>query len=592
MTKPADTLPIAADLNLPLDAAAQKLAFLGISGSGKTYGASKLAECLWAAAQQFVVIDTVGNWWGLRLAKDGKRNGIPIPILGGDHGDVELDASHGELAADTVVDSGHSIIIDVSDFTNSEMRQFVVAFATRLLAAKKKKPSPLMVFWEECQDIVPQRVFGEDARMVGAVQKLIKKGRNYGVGTTLISQRAAAVNKEALNQCHTLFGFRLVGKLDRKAAEDWMSDHGNEPPSTPMSKLETGTCVLYSPHWLKENREVTIAPKWTFDASATPDFTQKRGSVAELAPIDLTQFAKTMGAAIEAAKIAKENSPEVLAAKVRELEMKLYEATEKVGVDARANKDLGEARARVAELEGAITSLQDRLAQAHDHASRVDSAHAAESDAIADLMGIVRGDSVTLRAPIAFAPVRQLHPSGPYPMPQVVPTVGKGPGDSQLGPMLRGLLTVLAQQKPGVGLPKGKLLNYAGYASSGQTSKAFAEMNRQGWCEPAAGGLAITAAGRKALGAYTPKPTGDAYYQSLLAGKRLDTMQKAILREIHAAYPRALAKGVVLEKAEYASSGQTSKAFAKLAKLDIIIKAGKSLVRASDDLFDRPSAIH
>jgi DNA helicase HerA-like ATPase len=186
------TIDFSPTLKLPVSVCTQKLAFLGISGSGKTYGAGKLVEGVIEAGAQVVIVDVIGNWYGLRLAADGKKPGISIPILGGVKGDVPLDSYGGKQAAELVVDSNASVILDISDFTGGETRRFVTDFATSLLALKKRSPSPTLVVWEECQDIVPQRVMGEVAKMVGAVEKLIKKGRNYGVGTVLISQRAAA----------------------------------------------------------------------------------------------------------------------------------------------------------------------------------------------------------------------------------------------------------------------------------------------------------------------------------------------------------------------------------------------------------------
>ena len=75
-------LRIADNLTLPLETVTQKLGWLGVTGSGKTYGASKLAELLWAVGAQFVVLDIVGTWYGLRLDKNGKKpSAITVPVL-------------------------------------------------------------------------------------------------------------------------------------------------------------------------------------------------------------------------------------------------------------------------------------------------------------------------------------------------------------------------------------------------------------------------------------------------------------------------------------------------------------------------------
>src|SRR5258708_6034465 len=121
-------------IDLPLDAVTQTFAFIGRKGSGKTYGAGKLAELLIDAGVQVAILDTVGNWFGLRLAADGKLPGIDIPILGGLRGDVPLEATGGALIADALADSGRSMVIDVSQFTKADPQRFAAAPGQRLSA--------------------------------------------------------------------------------------------------------------------------------------------------------------------------------------------------------------------------------------------------------------------------------------------------------------------------------------------------------------------------------------------------------------------------------------------------------------------------
>ena len=108
-------LHISKNLALPLDAITQKFAFLGRSGAGKTYGAGKFVEELLDAGAQVVVLDPVGNWYGLRLAADGKSPGIAIPIFGGDRGDIPLLHTGGALVADLVVEKGISASMNVKN---------------------------------------------------------------------------------------------------------------------------------------------------------------------------------------------------------------------------------------------------------------------------------------------------------------------------------------------------------------------------------------------------------------------------------------------------------------------------------------------
>lgn len=83
--------------SIEADAFATKAAaFIGIRGSGKTYGAMKVAESLYDAGKQFVAIDPVGVWWSLRLSA-AKGAGLNVTIFGGLHGDIPLNKNGGAL---------------------------------------------------------------------------------------------------------------------------------------------------------------------------------------------------------------------------------------------------------------------------------------------------------------------------------------------------------------------------------------------------------------------------------------------------------------------------------------------------------------
>lgn len=69
---------ISPELSLPIDAVTQTFAAIGRKGAGKTYLASMLAEQMLDFGAQTVVIDPVGNWYGLRVGADGKSKGKEI----------------------------------------------------------------------------------------------------------------------------------------------------------------------------------------------------------------------------------------------------------------------------------------------------------------------------------------------------------------------------------------------------------------------------------------------------------------------------------------------------------------------------------
>ena len=297
-------LTIAADLKLPLDIITETVAFMGKKKSGKTYGASKLCEEMLKVGAQVVVLDPVGNWFNLRLSADGKKEGFKIPVFGGDHGDVPLESKAGKLIAGIIVEKGISAILDVSDFSQGERKNFVRDFANELMRLKKRKRTPLHLFLEECRYFAPQKPIKGEEPMLGAISSIVRKGRNYGLGASLIDQRPASVNKEVLSQVEVLFALQLTHAIDRKAIETWVrtTDFEMKDIYKQLPGLKPGQAWFWSPGWLNVCKLIKIAKKETFDGSSTPKFGEEIQSQVTLSKLDLEQLRDSMEEVIERAK--------------------------------------------------------------------------------------------------------------------------------------------------------------------------------------------------------------------------------------------------------------------------------------------------
>jgi uncharacterized protein len=291
----AKTIALGEGLDLPTaNAASQVYAFMGRRGSGKTYGCGRLIEQLLEHGGQVCIVDPVGIWHGLRRSADGKGPGYDVPVFGGWHADLPLPSTAGAVFADLVATKSTSIILDVAEMTGAEQRRFVAEFCTELFQAKKRHRSPLLVVFEEAQEFVPQNVRGDSARMVGAVERLIKLGRNYGVGAVLISQRPQAVNKDVLNQTELMLAFQLTGPQERKAIAAWVQEvgAGDRAIADELPSLQPGTCIAWSPQWLGTFGRHRILRKKTYDASATP--VGRDDSARKLPPIDLDEVREAL----------------------------------------------------------------------------------------------------------------------------------------------------------------------------------------------------------------------------------------------------------------------------------------------------------
>jgi len=585
------TFAIAKNLNLPAGAVTQKFAWLGVSGSGKTYGAGVFVEGLVSVGAQVVVIDTVGNWWGLRLASDGRKPGLQIPVIGGDKGDLPLSSDHGELMAQTVAETKSSLVLDVSDFTDGELRKFVTAFAKSLLMHKKRRPSPTMVVWEECQDIIPQTMYGDDAKMVGAVQRLIKRGRNYGVGTALISQRTAAVNKGCLNQIETMFAFRTTAPLDRKAITEWVDYTGAGDAARKLGKnapgrltemlpeLATGSCIVYSPHWLERFEVVSISKKQTFNASSTPDF-DSDDRAKELGAVDLRELEAKLATVV---KEAEENDVAKLKAKIHELEGRLSKAPS-ITAETQATLESAIATAelkvmdrdlRLAEISGLHNNLLAAYRALQMNAQRA-------RDLITTGLGAATEATTVSAPPPPPRHVPHAAVTGDYGQQRARTVATSARKSDGLTPMERNFLTALAQYGR---MGKARLRTVTGYAASGPVSTAFAKLLAEKWAVDVGGELELTPAGRRVLGDYERLPQGDRLREFLLNGSKLSTMEKKLLDVACRHHPRPVGKASVREAAGYAASGPVSTAFAKLIALGYLANHGANTVIASKELF-------
>jgi hypothetical protein len=315
--------PVLDDLTLPASAVTQTFGFFGRKGSGKTYAAGVWVESLLANDVQVVVLDPVGNWYGLRLANNGRsKSRFDVPVLGGERGDIPLEVTGGALVAQTIVDTGTSAVLDVSSFRKADRKRFMADFAEELFHRKKSRRTAMHLVIEEAQLFAPQMSKGEE-RMLGAIEDLVRLGRNYGIGASMISQRPQSVNTEVRNQCEPLVVFQLVAKHERDAVKGWMQHMGVDADLEQLSKLKTGECFFWSPAWLEKFVLTRFKSKVTYDASSTPTVGGRKSAPAKLKPLKLDKLSEAMRATVERAKA---DDPKELRAEIARLNKELANA--------------------------------------------------------------------------------------------------------------------------------------------------------------------------------------------------------------------------------------------------------------------------
>jgi hypothetical protein len=166
---------------------------------------------------------------------------------------------------------------------------------------------------------------------------MCKLGRNFGIGVSLISQRPQEVNKKALNLTECFFAFQMTGPHERKTVQDWMREKGvDDTIASDLPKLAVGQPHIWSPQWLRISETIKIAERWTYDASSTPRFGAKPVSTRPLSPADLEKLTVDLKQAVIK---AKENDPEALRRRIRELERRPIEKKPEVDAGAIARAE-------------------------------------------------------------------------------------------------------------------------------------------------------------------------------------------------------------------------------------------------------------
>lgn len=551
-------LHVADGLSLPAEAVTQTFGVLAKRGVGKTYTASVMAEEMLKAKQQVVAIDPTGAWWGL-------RSGFPIVVLGGDHGDLPLEEHAGEVIASAVVENRFSAILDFSLFRKGQLIRFMVGFAEALYRLNRE---PLHLFVDEADAVAPQgRSFGGDEnRMLGAMEDIVRRGRKRGLGCTLITQRPAVINKNVLTQCESLFAMRLVHPRDIDAVTEWINVHADPEQAQEvvdsLPTLAVGEAWFWSPGWLNVLKRVNVRVRETFDSSATPKPGETVRTPKQLAALDLDALGEQIRSTAEK---AKENDPRELKKRIAELERQLRERPA--------------AEPRIVEVpvlsNGQLESTHRLLDGLKEVAEKVTAAGGDLARVIAERTQarpqIVSPDRIP-------APGYATAPQRPRPaaQPPTVPTAGAG----DLGRGERSILTAAAQYPAGVG--RDQLAVLTGYKRSSRNTY-LQRLQGMGYVEQSGDLIVATAEGVAALGSsFEPLPTGDALRSYWLA--RLPEGERRILEVLIEHHPHAVDRDSLDDATGYKRSSRNTY-LQRLTSRRLVVVSGRNEVRASDELF-------
>jgi hypothetical protein len=504
--------------------------------------------------------------------------------------------------AQMVFDHGLTCVLDVSRFASKAAQaRFLTDFATTIFWLHQESPRPLHLILEEAEEYLPQNVTRDDGmtQCVGAWTKLIKLGGAFGLGLTLVTQRSASLNKNALTQIETLFVLRTPAELDQKAIKGWLGAKTDQDDILPtLSSLANGEAWVVSPHFLGSTTRVQMNRRSTFDSGETPKVGRRKAPPATLADIDLGSIAAQMATSIEAAEA---NDPTALKRRVKALQAQLDQAlaaaesaegperivevpVEVIRVVEVCPPDLFDALEALARV---VPEIGTQLVDAHRSVEEA-AAQARAADGTKVLTSSVPApakpalDLSRPRGPArAQAPARPVAARRPAPASPAAPGADLLVADGfVLDTAMRALLTVLAQHPEG--LNRKKLGFLSGYNPTKSTIRtALGALRRVSYITP--GGvdtIRILDAGLDALGDFDPLPSGPellAFWHS-----ELDTAQSALLAAFIDAYPADVDKADIFDLTGYSPAKSTYRtAMGVLRRVDLV-----DGMRANDDFME------
>lgn len=556
---------------LPLDLVTDSLAILARKGAGKTYCGKVWVEDLLANHIQTVVIDPLDVWWGLRLSSDGKQPGENIVIFGGSHADIPITEHLGNMLADVIVDRGINAILVLDHLSTGASRRFVADFCNRLFERKsaQSKRTPLHLIIDEADVFAPQRPPPDAMVCLGAVDRLVRRGRSRGLGTMVISQRSAVLSKDVLTQTEVLIALQVTSPHDREALTEWIRANTNAEKAKEfldsLAGLQQGEAWFWSPTRLKLLAPVKIRTSRTYDSSYTPKIGERRKTPV-LKPTDIAHLGKMLA---DVAEEAKANDPKALKERIRNLEQQLAAKPKQVSGDA---------------LDAARATTTQRVAGTYE-AGKLRSKKAIEA-IIVSLQAVVHGlePAATYQheTPAATPPQKDniIPPYRPKePRPRSIETNGSLPKAERL------ILKALAQYPDG--RTKIQIAILTSYSHRGGAfNNALSHLRTQGYITGSGDHIKATESGWQAVGPFEPLPTGGELLAQWRNHRLLGKAERLILDVLSSSLPKTKAD-LALSTGYESTGGSFNNALSKLRTLELIEGRGTNgLITLSSILRD------
>jgi len=344
------------------------LAIIGKRGVGKSYLVGLIAERLAKLGQQFVIVDVMCQYYTLKQ----KYPVIVISMGNEDYADLKgVTTDMAEDIARVVLESGQSVVIDVSYATMLEQYKFMASFFKAFYETAKEVRRPVVLIIDEIHRITPEKsmiklseVAKYQNQVTYWVAEIARTGRKHGIGYIVAGQREAETAKTSLTQCEIQINFKVTGidfeNLRRKVSSELVDD---------IKNLKVGEAVVLG---FEEEFIIKIDERETPHGGETPSFTPVEVEISSF--MEILEKIKSKKREKEEEKVAK-SSINALKKRIRDLEIErdklmqkvrnLSNEVERLQRESREEleREIAELRYRIKELEEENAELKQELEQ-------------------------------------------------------------------------------------------------------------------------------------------------------------------------------------------------------------------------------------
>lgn len=532
------------------------------SGGGKSWLLRLLVERAFKHVQ-VIILDPEGEFATLREKLD-------IALVGRD-GEIATDLRSASLLARKLVELHIPAVVDLYDLRLHDRRAYVRAFLEALMSVPRGMWHPMLVILDEAHLFAPERSAG-DAESTEAVIALMSQGRKRGFAGILSTQRLSKLHKDAAAEANNVMIGRTWLDNDQSRAGDLLGM--GKPERSALRDLEAGEFFAFGPALVasgvvrfKSDNVATTHPKMgqrhkLTVPKASDAILEVVKQVGDL-PAQAEQEARDMTTLkAENAKLTRElrarptqTVPEV---QERRIEIPVF----KDGEVARLEAVVGEVAAITGGLRDASVSLA----------------------AVADRFPAALQE---VTAALRMAASRPALPMA-HPRPAIVTATRQAPpvtrraaagAPSNLPRGERAVLEALIQYPDG--LRREQLTVLTGYKRSSRDAY-LQRLRERGYANTDSDRMLATGEGVAALPDAQPLPRGEALRAFWLA--RLPQGERVILEALMAAHPEAVDRDDLETSTGYKRSSRDAY-LQRLGAKELVVEAGRGLVRASDDLF-------